>query len=850
MGAAPDTRLSTVPAVLARHASDDDGAEFLRLMHAGAEDQVFAYAELIEAARSWSARFAADGLEAGDRVIVILRHSADLYAAYLGALLGGQVPAMFSFPSPKFSEEQYFENVGALIAGAGARMVVAYPELAAKLADREAGALGDARLLTPGDPRPPAAEAPEPADPDPSAAAFVQYSSGTTGLKKGVVVSHRALLAQIEAYGDAIAAGPGDRIVSWLPLYHDMGLITCLFLPLLRKVSLVAMSPFDWVAQPALWPQAASTHRATLSWLPNFAYAFMAANVPDAALSGVDLSSLRGVVNCSEPVTAASHDAFVRRFAEHGFERDALASSYAMAENVFAVTSGGFGTPIPAGPTVVSSGRALPGTEIRIAGPDGRDVEGGQVGEVVLRSDCLMEGYDGNPEATAEAMRDGWYFSGDLGYLDGRDLYVTGRVNDLVIVGGRNVYPQDVEQVVHEVDGVTAGRVVAFGVRDERQGTEGLVVMAETDGDDDDEIRRAIHAAVAERTEVVPADILLVEPRTLLKSSSGKLARGANRELYLERRPPEPVARAAGGRQPSDLRGAVRDAVTRVARVATVADDQSILRSGLVDSFGMAELFAELEAATGVRLTADRLSRLDRLDTVAALAELLAAEAGTELAGPALEPAEIPMTAGPAQAPRSGGAGGWTMLYRLLMRRRGIRFGPGLRVLGPIHLQIEGRGSNVVLGRNVTLMPGAHIKNREDGRVVLHDGARLDSVARVVAANDATIELGENAALGLGTVINAGRDVLIGRNSFTAAHCVINASDHGLSAGTPMRQQPYEHAPILIGEDVWLGAGVLVSKGARIGHGAVVSAGAAVAGDVPAGAIVHGRPARVIKFRE
>ncbi|MEX2195761.1 MAG: AMP-binding protein [Thermoleophilaceae bacterium] len=854
MSTSSNTALATITGIVRDHARDDDGSTFLRLLHAGSDDETLSYAELVEHAGRWSARFAADGLTPGDRVIVILRHSLDLYAAYIGALLGGHVPAMFSFPSPKYSEDRYFEHVGVLIASSGAREIVTYPELAEKLPQRERTSLGNARVTTPAHLQS-VPVAPAPTAVDPEAAAFVQYSSGTTGIKKGVVVSHRALLWQLEAYADAIGAGPRDRIVSWLPLYHDMGLIACLFLPLVRKIPLVAMSPFDWVAQPAMWPRAISDYGGTLSWLPNFAYSFMAANVRDDELAGVDLSTLRGVVNCSEPVMRSSHEAFLARFGRHGMTEDRLAASYAMAENTFAVTSGGFGVQLREGHTVLSSGRPLPGVEVRIRGLAHGDGDDREIGEVVLRSPCLMDGYDGNQEATAEALRDGWHLTGDLGYLDGDDLFVTGRVKDLIIIGGRNVYPQDVEAAVHNAEGVIPGRAVAFGVPDERQGTESLVVVAETNESDTgrrEEIRRLIHASVAELTEVVPGDILLVEPRTLHKSSSGKLARAANRELYLGMRQPHAsMSKRASRGGATDLIDAVRVAVARVARVARVRDDESLLRSGLIDSFGMVELFAELEAATGVRLTADHLTELERMDTIAALANLVTD--GAVRPAPStlvLDSRDIPMAVGGPQPARRGQVGWWTRLYRAILRRHGVQFGPGLRVLGPIHLQLEGNGSHVSLGRNVTLMPGVHLKNREEGRIVLHDGAKLDSVVRLVAANDATIELGENAVFGMGTVVNAGADVRIGRNAFTASHCVIISSEHGLASGVPMREQPYTHSPVLIGEDVWLGANCLVSKGARIGHGAVVSAGSVVAGDVPPAAIVQGQPARVIKFRQ
>ena len=573
--AAPAGGPETVATVVARHLAADDGSEFLRLILPGSEDAVLSYRELVGEATRWTALYRERGLVPGDRVIVTLRHSVDLYAAYTGALLAGLVPSMFSFPSPKFSEDEYFRTLGALLRSANARLFVTYEELAAAMARRGE----EATVVT--------APAPE-ADGwtglpglDPDATAFLQYSSGTTGLKKGVAVSHRALIWQVEEYGRAIGASERDRIVSWLPLYHDMGLIACFFLPLLLKVPTVAMSPFDWVARPRMWLEAATEHRATLAWLPNFAYAFMAASVSDDDLDGLDLSSLRGVVNCSEPLMASSQDAFAGRFAACGFSPEALAASYAMAENTFAVTSGGFAGPpvtdwidgqtfdherraVPAEPgaqgarPLVSSGRALPDTDVIAVDAERRPLGERELGELAVRSPGLMSGYDNNAEETAAAMSDGLFYTGDLGYVAGGEVYVTGRRKDLVIIGGRNIYPQDIEDAVLAVDGVVAGRAVAFGIPDPRHGTEQLVVLAESEQPEDawPDLRRAIHHALAERADVVPGDVEIVAPRTLVKSSSGKLARGENRARYLERReeaaPAAAAPKATGRRRARD----------------------------------------------------------------------------------------------------------------------------------------------------------------------------------------------------------------------------------------------------------------------------------------------------------
>lgn len=867
----------TIPAVIRHHAAEDTGSEFLRLLVPGQADQVLSYADLVDEASRWSAYYRTLGAVRGDRVVVVLPHSVALYAAYIGALLGGQIPAMFSFPSPKFSEELYFRTIGELIRGSQATLLVTYPELADKLRQRAGDVISAITMVTPND-LPQERWLPDADEAQPDDAAFLQYSSGTTGLKKGVAISHRALLWQIGAYGDAIKAGVGDRIVTWLPLYHDMGLIAAFFLPLIRKVPLVAMSPFDWVKRPAMWLQAVATHQGTLSWMPNFAYNFMARSVSQGELRGVDLSTMRGLVNCSEPVMAASHEAFLERFESLGFRPDALACSYAMAENTFAITSAGFGHPPlvdhvdavefaatgHARPVttcssgvraIVSSGRALSDTRVIIAGADGSPLPDRQVGEIIVASPCLMSGYDNNAEATAAAMRNGLFHTGDLGYRVDGHVFVTGRKKDLIIIGGRNIYPQDIESAVSQVDGIAAGRAVAFGVADDAAGTERLVVLAETPEDDEGKLaalQTAVFAAVSERTEVVPSDIRLLPPRWLVKSSSGKIARAANRDRYLAEfcaatAIEAPVTVTGEERLIERVRAIVTGRLRQARRMAAVGDETPLVTSGLLDSFALADLVLALETGTGLSLPSERLQKIENIDTIAAIARTL--EGGGHVDSESGEWwTEVPMSYGMPCTPRRVG-GFWTHYYRLLFRLKGIVCGPGLQVLGPLLLQIDGKPGNIRFGTNVTLMPGVHLKNRENGKIILHDNAKLDTMVRLVSANHAVLELGENVSLGMATVINAGIDVRIGRGSLSSAHCMLNASDHGLQVGQPIRQQPYEHAPIILCEDVFLGAHSFVGKGSRIGSGAVVSAGALVSGDIPPAAIVQGRPARVIKFR-
>ena len=464
---------------------------------------------------------------------------------------------------------------------------------------------------------------------------------------------------------------------------------------------------------------------------------------------------------------------------------------------------------------LVSSGRLLP--EHR-AGDRGdraaRSCAERAVGEIALRSPCLMSGYDHNADATAEAIRDGRYFTGDLGYLAAGELFVTGRVRDLIIVGGRNIYPQDVEQVVERVDGVVAGRVVAVGVPEPRASAPRASRCSPRPRRPTEARRSELAAGDPHRGRRAnrgraPASSVCSTTASLLKSSSGKPARGANRERFLSdadaasHRPTPPAGEAGLGRATATARRVVEEVLANLGDEGGPLDDRTpLLTSGRIDSFGMVELFAGLEMACNCsisdELRAARPSGSTRSMRSRERSPRSAAHRSWRLrrrgrAWRSLDPESIPMRYGRHATPRRRTRRSGRATTRHSCASKGVRCGPGLKVLGPLLLQIDGRPENVHIGADVTLMPGAHLKNRENGTIILHDGVKLDTTARLVAANDARLELGENVAIGMGTVVNAGRDVLLGRGCLTAAHCVINASDHGIAAGAPIQSQPFDH---------------------------------------------------------
>jgi acyl-CoA synthetase (AMP-forming)/AMP-acid ligase II len=502
------------------------------------------------------------GVRPGDLVVLVLQHGPEVLYSFWGAMLLGAVPSIMPFLTPKLDPDHYHTSVRQLVALSGVKAVITYPEmeqaLRAHLDDIPTlGAILNIAALEPGGRL---SDYLDRAPSRPTDTAFLQHSSGSTGLQKGVMLSHGAVLNQIAAYSAAIALRPDDVIVSWLPLYHDMGLIAGFILPIVQGIHLVLISPFHWVRDPQILLRAIHEYRGTLCWLPNFAYNFLTTHVRRSALDGLDISSARAFINCSEPVRHDSHVQFSAFYARHGLEPLALHTCYAMAENTFAVTQSKLDAPprldivdrralmeqgraVPAGgpdgPTVtlVSCGRPIAHTEIRIVDAERRDLPERHVGEVALRSNCMLSGYYHRPDATAQALADGWYFTGDLGYLADGELYITGRQKDLIIVGGKNIYPQDIENALNDIPGVHPGRTVAFGVPNEALGTEDIAVICEVETDDPHAhaaIARAIRTRVAQTTDATARYVHLVGPRWLLKTSSGKIARAANRQKFIE----------------------------------------------------------------------------------------------------------------------------------------------------------------------------------------------------------------------------------------------------------------------------------------------------------------------------
>lgn len=506
----------------------------------------YSYQQLWEVAADISGRLRQLDLKEKTPIGILLQSQESQIIHYLAALSAGLIPAILTPPNRKLRREIFEETIKCLVENCRFSAIIT-----------DTNDLNvDATLLEPATLKQ-LHRSQRPADLIENTA-ILQFTSGTTGVKRGVQISHEAILNSLHVYAKAIGLERSDIILSWLPLYHDMGFIACLNMPLAFGVHCIMINPLDWVANPGLFVQAASRCRASLSWNPNFAYSFMAERVRQEQLEEVNLSSLRGLVNCAEPVTVESQRRFQTRFAAYGLKANVFRGCYAMAEATFALTDGCDADPgylDLLGPTKsnlvvklpqISVGHALPGVELAVVGENYRQLADKQIGELWVRSPLLFSGYNNNPEATATAMHQGWYKTGDLGYRVGQEYYVCSRKKDLLILNGINIFPQDVEELVSSVDGVIAGRVVAFSQFNDQFQSEMLIVLAEsgTAGSEKNDVIIRIRQAILAMFQVASFHVHVLPQMWLVKSSSGKIARQANKTKWLAAQASEPLSDA------------------------------------------------------------------------------------------------------------------------------------------------------------------------------------------------------------------------------------------------------------------------------------------------------------------
>jgi len=521
--------MRTLPEALDAAARSREGFTFI----ADGRETITSYAQLQQRAFGVAGALADAGVRRGDLVALAIPGAEPFLTTLLGAAMAGAVPASLYPPSAGGNLSDYFRLTAGILQAVGARAVVTSAALLSGFGAVREECPGLALVLSSDD-----LDAPREPDFRPSLddIAFVQFTSGSTSAPRGVTVSHRNLCANIDAINGALGTSGADSAVSWLPLAHDMGLVGMALGPLYAARPAVLMMPQAFVRRPAEWLHAISRHRATVSFAPNFAYDLAARRVKDRDLDGIDLSCWR-VAGCgAEPIHASSLAAFARRFEAVGFRASSFLPCYGLAEHVLAATFPPRGREArvdDAGAgAVVSCGRPLPDHQIRIVTESGEPAAEGEVGEIALAGPSVMRGYYGDPAATAQAIRDGWLYTGDLGYLSDGELFVCGRARDLIIVNGRKYHPQDLESAVCEATGIGRGRVVAFGSSTGASAERVIIVVEGSGAAQPDALRLPIRRRIGDLFGLYVDEIVFAPAGTIRRTTSGKVRRGATRAAY------------------------------------------------------------------------------------------------------------------------------------------------------------------------------------------------------------------------------------------------------------------------------------------------------------------------------
>lgn len=554
---ATQERTSLIETMLARAREEPERIAFVFVGDNGSARPV-TRADLRRRTGQYAAALTRQRVGRGDVVLLAVDHGVEQVSLFLGAIAIGAIPCIFPCNTPKLDLDAYLERLtGAAQKIRPALLVVqqsaakAVPPSSVDVAVLDITALQATAASEDGD-----AMVPAPARADD--VAFLQLSSGSTGRQKAIPVTHGSVFNCVEARNAALQIDASDVIVGWVPLYHDLGLVGDVLTPLITGLTSVVISTLHWLARPVVLMEAIDRYGASVCTMPNFAFNYCVRRIEDAEMAGLDLGKWRVLCNAAERVRPDSFTSFADRFTRWGFRAEAFIAGYGLAENTLTVTM----TPLRQPPRVdwidrsalqdrgvavptsdrsdavglVSCGVPLPNAELAIRSDEGESLPDRHVGELVVRSNCMFQGYVDDPERTAEALRDGWLCTGDIGYLVEGELYVCGRKKDVIVVGGTNVYAEDVEVVASRVKGFRPGRVVAFGVPDEHRDSEKIVVLGELHDPaaaDARAIASELRRTVKKQLDVTLADVEFVSAGWIAKTTSGKISRWENRSKWL-----------------------------------------------------------------------------------------------------------------------------------------------------------------------------------------------------------------------------------------------------------------------------------------------------------------------------
>jgi fatty-acyl-CoA synthase len=834
--------------------------------------------ELYSRVNDYCAYYKAQGLKQDDVVVIILYESLDLFASFLAGIICGLRPAYYSYPSPKQSKENFCKSVQHLSGFNEIKHITTFNEVAGLL--RTQNYLSNTIISD-------FMEIPS-TDNDELATlkegtveeGFLQFSSGTTGAKKGIEISSTAFFNQNEAYSKYLNYNNDSKVISWLPHYHDMGLIACMLIPLVNGVPIIMMSPFEWVTNPKLLLQLVTDTRPTHLWLPNFALGHLSRTIDSNNIKKYDLSSLKLLVCCSESLLKQTLNTFIEKFKPALLDPSIINNCYAMAENTFAMTSTSGGeikflemdnlnkmqgasnnNKKYKSPPIASVGKPLPNISIKILDEEGSEPQEKGIGEILIKSDSMLESYHNNREETERGFHNDYFRTGDVGFFHDSELYVLGRKKDVIIIAGENIYAYDIELALNEIDTLVPGRNVVFGITDTGNDTEKLVALAETRHAVPLSDTESIKNAIFQKTNCILSELILVPHKTLKKGTAGKISRSLNKKAYLEEEFQQDVRKNNKlNREEDVLLNLIFKTFPHIN--ADISQDTELFSSGLLDSLGFSRFIMKLENLYQITIP-DEYLRYEYFQNIKTVLKTISNISNN------IKPENRDLTSERKNSLklinstpyRSDKSSVWEIIinnfpikgsffYSLLFQLAGIQVGKNIKFLGRPHVKIRGNPKNIIIGDNVILGDGIDIRNRENGKIILEDFVYCDNHVRLVAAREGRIHLGKGTEIGANTVVNSGGEVVTGQFCLIAGNVNINSSTHGTRRNSFIKVQAHEHGQIILGDDVWIGGGVSILLNTEIGEGAIISSNSTVSGYFPPFSISMGNPATILKYRD
>jgi fatty-acyl-CoA synthase len=520
---------------------------FFNFIHSRENEVAVSFRTFFDRIQAAAHYFREHSVAQGDVVLIFAQHSPVMLQSFFAAQLIGAVPAFMPPTTAKQDSKSWHDSHKMLVNRIKPQLIISEPEYLEQvqaMSGMDIVSTSTIEVL----PLPSEQILPVAKEDD---IAFLQHSSGTTGLKKGVTVTYCQLLDQVAEYSKALNINRQTNIVTWLPVYHDMGLIAATLLPFTLGIQVQTINTFYWLSNPICLLEVLEKTPKSISWMPNFAFSYLAQR-GEKLKNKFDLSQVDKIINCSEPCKAESMDIFKKVFQSHSLPDHTIQVCYAMAEYVFAVTQ----TPALSNPLIltvdvdaleiqnkavvtqeraniktrqiVSVGKLIGSTDVKISNAH----QDGDIGEICVQGTSLCKGYYKNTDLSNNKFKDGWYHTGDFGFFMNEELFVTGRADDVIIIRGRNCYAHDFEALIANISGIKPGRVVAFGLEDSNSGTQQLVIAAELISEDDFNAALAIREAIYTNFSVSPIDVVILKSDTLIKTSSGKISRSENAKIY------------------------------------------------------------------------------------------------------------------------------------------------------------------------------------------------------------------------------------------------------------------------------------------------------------------------------